>query len=80
MAYLLWLFVGLFGGHRIYTQNYLIAVLQFFTVGGCGVWWIFDLFFISGRVDLLNALNNNRGVQQNNNQVVNVVLPSDFRN
>ncbi len=73
-AFLLWVFVGLIGGHRVYTQNYFMAVLQLITLGGCGIWWMIDLFFISGRIDILNALNNGR-MQQNNTQVVNVIMP-----
>src|SRR6185503_5372615 len=39
-------FVGIFGVHRFYTGHTLIGVLQLVTLGGCGIWWIFDLIMI----------------------------------
>lgn len=50
VTYLLCLFLGLFGAHRLYTEDYLIGGLQFFTMGGYGVWWLVDLYQLgSGR-------------------------------
>jgi TM2 domain-containing membrane protein YozV len=45
-----WLFLGLLGGHRIYTGKYASGFLQMISTGGLGVWWLLDLYFIlSGR-------------------------------
>ena len=38
--------VGYLGIHRFYTKNYAAGILQFFTGGGCGVWWLVDLILI----------------------------------
>lgn len=43
---LLHLFLGYLGIHRFYTGNYVAGILQFFTAGGCGVWWVIDLILI----------------------------------
>ena len=37
---------GIFGAHRFYTGHYLYGAIQFFTLGGCGVWQIIDLIAI----------------------------------
>jgi len=43
---LLCLFGGALGAHRFYSGHILFGVIQFFTGGGCGVWWAIDLFLI----------------------------------
>ena len=43
---LLCLFLGYLGIHRFYTKNWVAGVLQFFTGGGCGIWWLIDLILI----------------------------------
>jgi hypothetical protein len=43
---LLCLFGGYFGAHRFYSGHILFGVIQFFTGGGCGIWWAIDLFLI----------------------------------
>ena len=37
---------GVCGIHRFYTGHIVIGILQFLTVGGCGIWQIIDLIFI----------------------------------
>ncbi len=46
-ALLLCIFVGVFGVHRFYTGHIAIGLIQLFTAGGCGVWWIIDLIMIA---------------------------------
>ena len=43
---LLALFAGGFGAHRFYTGHILFGVLQFFTLGGCGIWALIDIIMI----------------------------------
>lgn len=59
IAYILWLFLGLFGIHRFYTGNVLTGLLWLFTGGLLGIGWFCDLFLIPGLV----AAANSRGVQ-----------------
>ena len=37
---------GVCGIHRFYTGHIVIGILQFLTVGGCGIWQLIDLIFI----------------------------------
>jgi len=41
------LLFGWLGMHRFMTGDYLIATLQLLTMGGCGIWYIIDLFAIA---------------------------------
>jgi TM2 domain-containing membrane protein YozV len=43
---LLCLFTGSFGGHRFYTGYTGIGIAQLCTLGGCGIWAIYDLVMI----------------------------------
>lgn len=46
LAYLLWLFTGVLGGHRFYLRRIGTAALQFVTSGGLLVWWLVDAFLL----------------------------------
>ena len=43
---LLCIFIGTLGVHRFYTKNYVAGIIQFFTGGMCGVWWLIDIILI----------------------------------
>jgi TM2 domain-containing membrane protein YozV len=43
---LLCLFLGTFGAHRFYTGRTGSAIGQLLTVGGCGLWSLYDLIMI----------------------------------
>lgn len=43
---LLSFFLGLIGAHRFYTGKIGTGLLMLLTFGGCGIWWVFDLFSI----------------------------------
>ena len=45
-AFLLCLFFGFFGVHRYYVGKVATGLLQLFTVGGLGLWWLLDLLVI----------------------------------
>lgn len=38
--------LGPFGGHRFYVDKPRTAVLMALTLGGCGLWWLYDLIMI----------------------------------
>src|SRR4051812_10396853 len=46
-AILLCVFAGYLGVHRFYLGYTLTGLLQFFTVGGCGIWWPIDLILLA---------------------------------
>jgi hypothetical protein len=39
--------LGVFGGHRFYVGKTGSAVLMAATLGGAGVWWLYDLILIA---------------------------------
>jgi len=49
-AYLLWLFLGMFGVHRFYLGRIGTGVAYFFTMGWFGVGWFIDMFRIPALV------------------------------
>ena len=40
--------VGAYGIDRFYIGDTLMGVLKLITAGGCGIWWIIDIFLIMG--------------------------------
>jgi len=46
VAYLLSLFLGMFGADQFYLGFHLAGVLKLFTLGGGGVWWVVDIIRI----------------------------------
>ncbi|WP_342387575.1 TM2 domain-containing protein [Salinicoccus bachuensis] len=68
IAFILWFFLGGFGGHRFYMGDigYGIALAAATIIGGLltlglslfvtGIWVLVDAFFISGRVDTINEM------------------------
>lgn len=45
-ALLLCLFFGMFGVHRFYVGKVATGLLELLTLGGFGLWWLFDLLVI----------------------------------
>lgn len=54
IAYLLWFFLGGFGGHRYYLGNIGMGIAMTLTIGGLGIWSLIDVFFINGRLKEIN--------------------------
>jgi TM2 domain len=46
VALVLAAFLGVFGAHRFYTGKTGSAVLQLCTLGGLGLWWLYDIVLI----------------------------------
>jgi TM2 domain-containing membrane protein YozV len=44
---LLAIFLGGLGGHRFYTGHTGIGVAQLLTLGGCGIWSLYDIIMIA---------------------------------
>ena len=55
IAYALWFFLGVVGGHRFYSGDTGYALGLLFTLGGLGVWALIDVFFIGNRIKQKNA-------------------------
>lgn len=55
VAYLMWFFLGIFGGHRFYLGQTGLGILYLFTLGLCGVGTLVDLFILAGAVRKVNA-------------------------
>lgn len=56
LAYILWWFLGILGGHRFYTGDtgYAVAMLLLSWLT-CGIWTIIDAFFLYNRINELNT-------------------------
>lgn len=39
--------LGVFGAHRFYTGKVLTGILQLATMGGLGIWWLYDMILIA---------------------------------
>lgn len=47
VALLLAFFLGMFGGHRFYAGRPETGALMLITLGGLGIWWLYDLILIA---------------------------------
>jgi len=55
VAYALWFFFGVVGGHRFYAGDIGYALGMLFTLGGLGVWALIDVFLIGTRIKEVNT-------------------------
>ena len=55
LAYLLWLFTGMLGGHKFYLEKIGMGILYAVTGGIFGIGWFIDLFTLGMQVDNFNA-------------------------
>jgi TM2 domain-containing membrane protein YozV len=47
IALVLGLVLGVFGAHRFYVGKIGTGILQLVTLGGCGIWYLFDNIMIA---------------------------------
>lgn len=55
VMWVLWILLGLLGGHRFYLGNIGMGLIQLFTAGGFGVWWIVDAFIMNKRARAIES-------------------------
>ncbi|WP_213002823.1 TM2 domain-containing protein [Winogradskya consettensis] len=55
LAYVIWFFFGVFGGHRFYLGQGGLGAAMFLTLGGFGFWALLDVALIGGAVRAVNA-------------------------
>lgn len=46
--------LAIFGYDRLWLGDIAMGLLKYLTLGGCGIWWLVDLFTVTGRIDELN--------------------------
>ncbi len=75
-TWLLWFFLGEFGAHRFYLGRVGTGVAMLLTLGGLFIWWVVDIFLISGMLrdnerkvqgavlDEISALRQRQGMPQ----------------
>jgi len=76
-AWLLWLLLGLVGGHWFYLGKPGKGILYLCTGGLFGIGWIFSMFKINKEVEFYNATHGygaRGGNANNNNNVNNIVI------
>ena len=59
-AYLFWLFLGVFGAHRMYLNRVWTGIAMLLTFGGLLIWWLVDLFLIPRMVFRQNTIQGQR--------------------
>ena len=56
VAYLLWFFLGWLGAHQLYMGRGIgIWLISLFTLQGCGIWWLIDLFLIPSSTRMMRT-------------------------
>lgn len=60
LAYLCWLFGGLFGLHKFYLGRPFMGLFYFFTAGGFLIGWAVDFFTLPRQVQIANLLLHNQ--------------------
>ncbi|MFN9067376.1 MAG: NINE protein [Bdellovibrionales bacterium] len=55
VAWLLLVFLGIFGAHRLYQGKWITAIIYFFTGGFFLLGWLYDLWNLNGSLSELNS-------------------------
>ena len=58
VAWILLVFLGLLGIHRMYMGKWLTGILYLFTLGLFGLGYLYDLWTLNGQIDEENSLYN----------------------
>jgi hypothetical protein len=43
--------LAVFGYDRLWLGDIALGIIKYITAGGCGIWWLVDLFTASNRAD-----------------------------
>lgn len=54
LAWILLIFLGIFGVHRMYMGKWITGIIYLFTGGLFFLGWLYDLWTLNGQVDELN--------------------------
>ncbi|MES2672887.1 MAG: NINE protein [Pseudomonadota bacterium] len=57
VGWILLVFLGLFGVHRMYMDKWLTGILYIFTLGLLGFGWLYDLWTLNSQIDTINRSN-----------------------
>ena len=57
IGWILLVFLGLFGVHRMYMGKWLTGILYIFTFGLFGIGWLYDLWTLNSQIDAINSKN-----------------------
>ncbi len=57
IGWILLVFLGLFGVHRMYMGKWLTGILYIFTLGLFGIGWLYDLWTLNSQIDAINSKN-----------------------
>ncbi|MES2825782.1 MAG: TM2 domain-containing protein [Pseudomonadota bacterium] len=56
VGWILLVFLGLFGVHRMYMDKWLTGILYLFTFGLFGFGWLYDLWTLNSQIDTINRI------------------------
>lgn len=56
IAILLSVLLGCYGVDRFYAGDILLGALKLITCGGCGIWWLIDIFLIMNVIKQKNYM------------------------
>ena len=56
LAWILLVFLGIFGLHRIYLEKWITGIIYFFTGGLFGLGYLYDLWTLNDQISLANSL------------------------
>jgi TM2 domain-containing membrane protein YozV len=54
IAWILLIFLGLFGVHRMYMGKWISGIIYLCTLGLFGLGWLYDLWTLNGQIDDIN--------------------------
>ncbi|WP_276880386.1 TM2 domain-containing protein [Bacteroides heparinolyticus] len=54
VGFLFAFFLGTYGIDRFWLKETGLGIFKLITIGGCGIWWLIDLFTISKRTKAFN--------------------------